>query len=101
MSVIQRSNSHSVSRLIVHIVWSTKYRYDVLYGDIKIRCRTILKQVCESENVHILKGVILKNLVHIHVEYRPSLSVSDLVKRLKGRSSRRLQQEFPELNKRY
>jgi len=60
-----------------------------------------LKQVCESENVHILKGVVSKNHVHMHVEYRPSLSVSDLVKLLKGRSSRRLQQEFPELNKRY
>ncbi len=37
----------------------------------------------------------------MHVEYRPSLSISDLVKKLKGRSSRKLQQEFPELNKRY
>ena len=101
MSVIQRINSHSVSRLTVHIVWSTKYRYDVLSGDIKVRCRTILKQVCESKNVYILKGVVSKNHVHMHVEYRPSLSVSDLVKRLKGRSSRKLQQEFPELNKRY
>ena len=67
MSVFQRSNSHSVSRLTVHIVWSTKYRYDVLTGDIKVRCRTILKQVCESEDVHILKGVVSKNHVHMHV----------------------------------
>ncbi len=37
----------------------------------------------------------------MHVEYRPSLSISDLVKKLKGRSSRKLQQEFTELNKRY
>ncbi|TCI93249.1 hypothetical protein EYW44_06075 [Tenacibaculum sp. M341] len=43
--------------------------------------RTILKQVCESENVHIPKGIVSKS--HIHVEYRPLLSVSDLVKRLK------------------
>ena len=99
MSVFQRISSHSVSRLTVHIVWSTKYWYDVLKGDIKVRCRTILKQICESENVCILKGVVSKN--HVHVEYRPSLSVSDLVKRLKGRSSRKLQQEFPEQNKRY
>ena len=37
----------------------------------------------------------------MHLEYRPSQSVSQLVRRLKGRSSRKLQQEFPELGKKY
>ena len=97
----QRSNSHSVSRLTVHLVWSTKYRYSVLQGDIKIRCRTILIQICEAEDVRILKGVVSSDHVHLHVEYRPSQSVSDLIKKLKGRSSRKLQVEFPELQKRY
>jgi len=49
----------------------------------------------------ILKGVVSKDHVHMHVEYPPSISMSDLVKRLKGRTSRMLQQEFPELGKRY
>ena len=97
----QRSNSHSVSNLTVHLVWSTKYRYSVLEGDIKQRCRSILIQICESEDVRILKGVVSKNHIHMHVEYRPSLSIRDLVKQLKGRSSRKIQQEFPELKKRY
>ena len=79
----QRSNSHTVSRLTVHIVWSTKYRYKVLEGDIKSRCRSILIQICDAEDVRILKGVVSSDHVHMHVEYRPSLSISDLVKRLK------------------
>jgi len=37
----------------------------------------------------------------MHLEYRPFQSVSHLVKKLKGRSSRKLQQEFPELKQRY
>ena len=37
----------------------------------------------------------------MHVEYPPSLSISALVKKLKGRSSRLLQQEFPALGKKY
>ena len=37
----------------------------------------------------------------INMSYRPSQSISQLVKRLKGRSSRKLQQEFPELGKKY
>jgi putative transposase len=50
----QRTNGHSVSRLTVHIVWATKYRYSVLEGDIKKRCRTLLIQICESEYDQIL-----------------------------------------------
>jgi len=96
-----RSNSHSISRLSAHIVWITKYRYHVLQGDIQKRCRDLIVQICNSENVAILKGVVSKDHVHIHVEYPPSLSISVLVKKLKGRSSHHLQQEFPNLKKRY
>lgn len=97
----QRVNGHSVSRLTAHIVWVTKYRYAVLDGDIKIRCRTLLIQICEAEDVQILKGVVSKDHIHMHVEYRPSQDISSLVKMLKGCSSRKLQMEFPELKKRY
>ncbi len=94
-----RHGSHTVSRLTVHIVWVTKYRYHVLKGDIQKRCRALLVQICDAEDVRILKGVVSKDHIHMMVEYPPSLSVSDLVKRLKGRTSRILQQEFPELQK--
>ncbi len=43
----------------------------------------------------------LEDYVHMHLEYGPSQRISDLVKKLKGRSSRKLQQEFPELKQRY
>ncbi len=39
--------------------------------------------------------------IHMHIEYPPRLALADLVKRLKGRSSRILQQEYPNLRKRY
>jgi putative transposase len=96
-----RSGSHTVSRLTVHLVWATKYRYHVLVGEVKPRCRELLIQICVAEDVRISKGVVSRDHVHLHLEYPPALSVSDLVKRLKGRSSRLLQKEFPHLEKRY
>ena len=96
-----RHGNHTVTRLTVHLVWITKYRYHVLKGEIQSRCRELLIQVCDSEDVRILKGVVSKDHVHMHIEYPPSKSISDLVKGLKGRSSRLLQKEFPELCKRY
>ena len=55
----------------------------------------------EDEDIRIFKGVVSKDHVHIHIEYRPSQNISDIVKRLKGRTSRCLQAEYPELSKRY
>jgi putative transposase len=101
MSSNIRKGSHTVSRLTCHIVWSTKYRYSVLQGDLQSRCRELLIQGCESQGIEILRGVVSSDHVHIHIEYAPKLSVSGIVKILKGRSSRKLQQEFPSLKKRY
>ncbi len=86
---------------MAHIVWSTKYRYSVLQGDIEKKCREILIQIFDTEDVNILKRVVSKNHVHMHIEYRPSQEVSSLVKKFQGRSSRRLQQDFLELHERY
>ena len=61
----------------------------------------MIVQICDTEDVRILKGVVSKDHVHMHIEYPPSKSLSDIVRRLKGRTSRLLQQEYPELKKRY
>jgi putative transposase len=96
-----RYSSHTVSSITAHLVWVTKYRYAVLKGNIQKRCREIIIQICDNEDVRILKGVVSKDHIHMHIEYPPSKSISDLMKRLKGRTSRILQQEFPELKKIY
>jgi len=101
MSNPNRQQGHSTSRLTAHIVWVTKYRYHVLEGEIQKGCRALIIQICDSEDVRILKGVVSKDHVHMHIEYPPSKSISDLLKRLKGRTSRMLQQEYPHLRKRY
>ena len=96
-----RYSGHTASRLTVHLVWVTKYRYKVLTGDIQKRCRELLVQVCDTEDVRILSGVVSKDHIHMHIEYPPSVSLSNLLKRMKGRTSRLLQKEYTELSKRY
>ena len=86
---------------MVHLVWVTKYRYPVLKGDIQERCRELIIQICDTEDIEIIKGVVSKDHVHMLIEYPPKISISNLVKRLKGRTSRLLQKEYPKLKKRY
>jgi putative transposase len=92
---------HTVFNHRYHIVWATKYRYAVLRGEIRERAREIIRQVCAELGVTIVKGVLSRDHVHMFVAVPPQLSISELMRRVKGRSSRKIQQEFPALRKRY
>jgi putative transposase len=61
----------------------------------------VIAQVAEEKGVKIINGVLSADHVHLFVSIPPHVSVSDFVKIAKGRSSRKIQQEFPELRKRY
>ena len=89
------SGSHAVFHHRYHIVWITKYRYKVLEGALRERIRTI------ELGVQIVSGVLSREHVHMFVEIPAHIAVSDFVRRVKGRSSHRVQMEFPELRKRY
>tara|TARA_R110002110_G_C12942421_1_gene669591 strand:- start:24 stop:371 length:348 start_codon:yes stop_codon:yes gene_type:complete len=82
-------------------VWVTKYRYKVLQGAMRERIREIICQTCAEMGVHIVRGVLAHDHVHMFLSIPPKLSLSDVMQRIKGRSSRRVQMEFPELRKRY
>ena len=73
----------------------------MLNGAVRIRVRDIIRQVCAELDVTIIKGVLSRDHVHLFVEIPPHVSVSDFVRRAKGRSSRKIQQEFEHICKRY
>lgn len=95
------TGSHTVFHHRYHIVWAPKYRHKVLQGKVRERVRDIIRQVCDELGVTIVQGVLSTDHVHMFVEIPPHVSVSYFMQRAKGRSSRRVQQEFPELRKRY
>ncbi len=96
-----RKTAHSVYDLKYHIVWITKYRKPILHGAIGLRVRELIQQTCASLDVYIEKGHIAKDHVHLLVSVPPNIAVSELVQRLKGRSSRLMLQEFGELKRAY
>lgn len=96
-----RKTSHAVYDLKYHLVWITKYRKPVLRGQIGLRVRDLLRQTCEALDVYIEKGHVAVDHVHLLVSVPPMVSVSDLVQRLKGRSSRRMLDEFGELKRQF
>ncbi len=92
---------HTVYHHRYHLVWITKYRYKVLTHEIKKRVREIVAQVAEEMSVGIENGVVCSDHIHLFVDMPPHISVSVFVRIAKGRSLKKIQEEFPILRKTY
>ena len=96
-----RKGSHTVYDIKYHFVWISKYRYPVLRGSIAMRARELLRQGCQANNLRILKGSVGKDHIHMLLSCPTTMAPSEIAQKLKGRTSKILQEEFPELKKRY
>ena len=96
-----RRSAHAVFDIKYHVVWITKYRYKILRGRVAERARDLVRQICAAREVVIVRGAVSPDHIHLLVSAPAHLSPAKLVQYIKGRSSRRLQDEFPELRKRY
>ena len=96
-----KRSSHSVWDCKYHLVWTTKYRYQVLSGDVGSRCRELLREIARSKEMNIYAGSVNRDHVHMLIGIPPNVSVSRAVQFLKGKSSHRLLSEFGSLRKRY
>ena len=85
-----RYGSHTVYNIEYHFVWVTKYRYQILQGDVSLRVRDLVRQTCEAFEIKILSGVVSKDHVHIVVSAPPNMAPSEIMRRIKGRSARKL-----------
>ena len=96
-----RKGSHTVYDIKYHIVWITKYRKPVLGGEVGKQVRELVRQTCATLEVYIVSGHVALDHIHLLVSVPPNLAVSDLVQRLKGRTSRLLLEEFTELKRQF
>ncbi len=85
----------------VHLVFVTKYRHKVFADRHLRRCEEIMRAVCEDFEAELVEFNGGNNHVHLLVNFPPKVAVSKLVNSLKGVSSRRLRQEFPDLARHY
>ena len=89
-----RYGSHTVFQIEYHFVWVTKYRYQVLKGEVAERVRELVRQTCEAFEIRIIRGVVSKDHVHILVSAPPTLAPSEIMRRIKGRTSSYLFEKF-------
>lgn len=80
-----RHGTHTVFAIHLHVVWITKYRKPVLQREVAYRVRELIRQICQSERVEIIKGHMSKDYIHRFLSILPQVTNSRLVQRLKGR----------------
>lgn len=83
------------------LIWVTKDRYKILRDEVAERARDVIRQVCHSREVTIARVAMSPDHIHLLVSAQPLLSPAKLVQYVKGKSSRRLQDDYPYLRKRY
>jgi putative transposase len=96
-----RKTSHSVYDLKYHLVWITKYRKPVIFGDVAIRLRELIREICKSLDIEIIKGHVSKDHVHLFVSVPPQMSISKVMGRIKGKTSRKMLSEYRRLGKEF
>jgi len=81
---------HSVTKLVVHLVFTTKYRRRLFDGHMIDQLREAFYSSCEKLECDLLEMDGEEDHVHLLIAYPPKLSVSVMVNNLKATSSRRL-----------
>ncbi|OCN05350.1 transposase [Erysipelotrichaceae bacterium MTC7] len=80
-----------------HLVWCVKYRHDVLYGDVDMDVKALLKQIADDNHINIIEMESRKDHIHLHIECNPQHYIPSIVKAFKGVSARLLFKKHPEL----
>ncbi|MCK8602203.1 IS200/IS605 family transposase [Desulfoferrobacter suflitae] len=80
--------SSTLANLLYHVVFSTKERQKIILPDIKTDLYGYLGGVIRGEKGRLLKIGGTEDHVHILASFHPALSVSDMLRRMKGNTSR-------------
>ena len=92
-----KSNNNIVYSCKYHVVWCPKYRRKVLVDGVDSRLEELIIQICQEIQVDIIEMEIMPDHLHLLIEVDPQFGIHKAIKRIKGKTSRILRQEFPYL----
>lgn len=93
------SGSTCVYNIGYHLVWATKYRKQVIIGEVETRLKTLFREFESKHDFEIKEMEVMPDHCHLFISCHPKHAPSDIVKILKGSSARKLFMDFPHLKK--
>ncbi len=92
--------SHTIWYCMYHIVWTPKYRYRILKGEIKTEVEKCIRIFSDQKKCLIEELNVQEDHVHLMVMVPPKVSISELIGTLKGRTAIRVFNKFKHLKNR-
>lgn len=71
----------------------------MLVGRLGVRIRDLIREICDTHQVQIIRGHVSKDHIHLFISMPPQISISKMAHYLKGKTARKILQENPKLNK--
>ena len=96
-----RRSAHTVYEIHYHFVFTTKYRKPVLRGEIAARVRDLIREICRTHDVEILRGAVRPDHVHLFVSAPPKIAPSRLMQAVKGKTSHHLMSEYRRIKREF
>ena len=96
-----RKSSHTIYALTYHFVFVPKYRKPVLRGEVGVRVRELIREICRTLDIDILAGHIRPDHVHLLLNVPPHLSPSRVMQAIKGKTSHHLLQDYRRLRREF
>ena len=79
--------AHTTWECKYHIVFTPKYRRQVIYGKLKMEIGRIIRELCRRKEVEIIEAEACKDHIHMLVSVPPKISISNLVGYIKGKTT--------------
>ena len=90
----EQSLAHTKWECKYHIVFVTKYRHKTVYGKIREKIGSIIRELCKQKGIELLEGYAMSDHIHICVSIPPKYSVANTVGFIKGKSAIRIHREL-------
>ena len=97
--MVYKHRRNKVFLINYHLIWCPKRRKKVLTGNIKTRLEAIIYEVAKEKGIDVLAFEVMPDHVHLFISAYPDITIHQIIKAFKGRSSNLLRKEFPELMK--
>ena len=98
--MVLRRTPHAVYDTLYHLVWSPKYRRDVLQDEVQQRVGELFADIAEQYDTTIEEIEVSPDHVHIFCSFPPRYSIAQVVTRFKSLSARAIFREFPRIKRR-
>ena len=82
-----------------HVVIISKYRNRIIYGKLRKKIGSIIRDLCRQKGIEIHEGHAMPDHIHFLLSIPPKYSVSNTIGFIKGKSAIRIHRDILKTNK--